>query len=176
MTHEQETLQEIYNLCSHQRNKDGQTGTLANMICKKIEDYKKIVLTQLLTMLILSVDCNDTPILVGKHILSLRYICCCRRKCRTFSQGADELLSQIKVDSDRRTAVPISCLPQLRQIVLVAEMPRGNVKAIRQQKRHTVIYYIMSSLLKLYQKDQLYGGKKKAYDEPLFPYLPLIDR
>lgn len=45
MTHEQETLQEIYNLCSHQRNKDGQTGTLANMICKKIEDYKKIVLT-----------------------------------------------------------------------------------------------------------------------------------
>ena len=40
MTHEQETLQEIYNLCSHYKSKEGNTGTLAKMICDKVESTR----------------------------------------------------------------------------------------------------------------------------------------
>ena len=41
MTFEEETLQEIYNLCSHHKNRQGSTGILANMICDKIESTRK---------------------------------------------------------------------------------------------------------------------------------------
>tara|TARA_R100001510_G_C7648452_1_gene205783 strand:- start:90 stop:257 length:168 start_codon:yes stop_codon:yes gene_type:complete len=40
MTFEQETLQEIYNLCSHYKSKEGNAGTLAKMICDKVESTK----------------------------------------------------------------------------------------------------------------------------------------